>query len=110
MREICEQFVNMRGIIYPKWSRVEIKFDDSDTQNEINNNGGLKKRKRKPKYKWIIEKNVYSYSKHFKNPKFVRLKISDKEKREKNLNTHIQSCSFRKCRLLIEKFKIYPIA
>lgn len=94
MRRLCEMFVSIRGIVYPKW----IKRDDLAMDR---NNNDLK-----TSQKWIIEKYVFSYSKHIEVPKKIRIKTNFEK--QKNYNEHVQNCKFRVCQIPEKPFRLFP--
>ncbi len=91
---MCEQFLQLRGIVYPKWSRKQV---NSSNENSIN-----KQNISKNEFKWEIDCYSYSFSKHILKPRIIKLK------KENNYNLHVQNCPFKIIKILNEKFKIYP--
>ena len=77
MRKICEQFLQLRGIVNPKWTQVITETFNEET-----------KKKRK-KVSWQIEKSTYSFSKHMHSPNAIRLKA-----KEESLNMHLSKCPY----------------
>ncbi|RNA36682.1 hypothetical protein BpHYR1_040853 [Brachionus plicatilis] len=94
MRRLCEMFVSVRGIVYPKW----VKQDNLAMDR---NNNDLKSAK-----KWIIDKYVFSYSKHIEVPK--KIKIKNYVDMVDNYNQHVQNCEFRVCKKLDHPFRLFP--
>lgn len=94
MRRLCEMFVSVRGIVYPKWVKhSELAMD--------RNNNDVKSAK-----KWNIEKYVFSYSKHIEVPKKIRLK--NHVEMANSYNEHVQNCEFRVCKILDKPFRLFP--
>lgn len=93
-RVLCEKFVQHRGIVYPKWSRkknlIPVNMTEEFDQDYFR------------RYKWEIDKYVYSFSKHVENPTTISLKKSSE------YNFHIQNCKYKRIKNLTEKFLVYP--
>ncbi len=54
------------------------------------------------RYKWEIDKYVYTFSKHIESPTTIRLKkISE-------YNSHIKNCKYKRIKSSTEKFLVYP--
>lgn len=87
MRTICEKFLQLRGIVYPKWAK-SVKVNDN--KKVIN---------------WKIDCYAYTFSKHIHSPTKIKYKS--------NLpidaySKHFQNCPFGKINVIKEKFRIYP--
>lgn len=92
---MCEQFLQINGIVYPKWSKVE-RIDSKDKNNNS----------KQDQPRWQIENFVYSFSKHIEVPPVIKIKTQiDKHDQ---YNNHVQSCPYRVCNRQTEKFKIFP--
>jgi hypothetical protein len=80
LRNICEQVLYRRGIVYPKWTKIT---KPNGTQS------------------WTIEKFVFTFSKHIANPSKIYLKTLG-EKNE--FSAHVQYCPYKVIKHLIERF------
>ena len=117
LRQVCEQFLQLRGIVYPKWTKDKVDDGDNSTtqtksdnisdtyQDESTDENQQKSKIKKPKCKWRIEGYAYSFSKHVKNPKSIQ--ISTKNAKD-NFKNHVQNCPFKVTRVITKKFRIFP--
>lgn len=107
MRKICEQFLQLRGIIYPKWvksSKQEIVSTTSNTSKDDNNNEKEVDENEKKSTKWSIEKYVYAFSKHIKTPNEVKMTTNMKSE----YYEHLRTCPFKVLKELPARVKIFP--
>ena len=82
MRELCNQFLLKRGIVYPIWiaeERQENAEDEPKVKYKFNN-------------KWSIQKYVYTFSTHFSTPRHT---VFNPKISKNILNHHMQTCKFR---------------
>lgn len=98
LRVICEQFLQLRGIVYPNW----IKIESYNPNREYNEHG---EDVTKNLVNWKIDRYSYTFSKHIHNPTEIRFKS--------NLpfdeySKHFLTCPYRKINKLTDKFRIYP--
>ena len=97
LRNLCEKFLQYRGIVYPKWSKIEVDNSLKHPPNIDDEESNIK-----IKTKWQITAYAYSFSKNIEKPSLIR------KKKENKLNHHVQHCKFKRVYDLKEKFKIYP--
>lgn len=102
MRNVCEQFLQLRGIVYPKWCKIEAT--DAKVSKDANNNNE-KESLKKTNPKWHIEKYIYSFSKHIKTPNEVKMKTS----LPSAYYNHIRICPYKVLRdEFPQRVKIFP--
>ncbi|CAF0966530.1 unnamed protein product [Brachionus calyciflorus] len=94
MRNLCENFLSLKGIVYPKWIKMNEDINDR-------NNNNLRQGK-----KWKVEKYIYCFTKHIEPPK--KIKFINHIESENNYNQHVQNCQFRFCKHLDKPFKLFP--
>jgi hypothetical protein len=108
MRKICEQFLQLRGIIYPKWvksSKQEIVSTTSKTSKDDNNNEKeVDENEKRKSANWSIEKYVYAFSKHIKTPNEVKMTTNMKSA----YYEHLRTCPFKVLKELPARVKIFP--
>ena len=107
---MCEYFLQIRGIVYPKWTRkltsndsnqVDVRDDNANEEDSPK----VKTKNKKPKYTWCIEKYVYSFSKHIENPASIRVKIKNEKD---NYSNHVQNCPYRITKVMSKPFRLFP--
>lgn len=94
LRNICEKFLLLRGIVYPKWSRKKNHIPEELSES-------LDDETRFSQYRWTIDTYAFSFSKHIQNPTEIKFKQSTE------CNMHLQTCPYRRVRDIKQKFKIY---
>lgn len=95
--------MQLRGLVYPKWSKKELPQQDKKTHD--NNNNIDENRQLRRKYTWTIDNYAYSFSKHIHSPSNIRLK---KPVKNNEYYKHLATCPFRQEKRLTERFKIFP--
>jgi hypothetical protein len=94
---MCSMLYLERGMVNPEWTKKEREITMYDE-------GGDKKIT-KVSICWSIKKYVYSFSRHFNNPK-VKKVIKNYPN---NYNTHIQKCRYRNVfSHLTQRIKVFP--
>ena len=117
LRQVCENFLQLRGIVYPKWTRSLVEEKESSNQpinnheiideldEKILNENIQKSKNSKPKYKWRIEKYAYSFSKNIENPTSIQVNTKIGNDHYRN---HVQNCPFKITKVPTKEFKIFP--
>lgn len=108
MRNICEQFLQLRGIVYPKWTKLTKNetgsTNESKTRSSTSNSTDDNNNEKEVSAKWIIEKYVYAFSKHIQTPNEVKMKINMKSE----YYEHVRHCPFNVVVQLPKRVKIFP--
>lgn len=124
MRNVCEQFLQIRGIVYPRWCKLSSKitakekveepvsfgdrekkvFDSTDANNNEKDTSKVTSAASSSSSKWIIDKYVYSFSKHIKTPNEIKMRTNIKLE----YYEHVRNCPYRVLRELPAKVKIFP--
>ena len=97
LRIICEKFLQLRGIVIPKWKKLL-----TPNVNKIPNIDGVIK---KNLVNWKIDCYSYTFSKHIVKPTKIRFKSNQPIDL---YSRHLLACPFGRINKLNEKFRIYP--